>query len=256
MVGPAGNDSERPRLGWTLGPVAHRGLHNAARGRIENTASAIEAALAKGYAIEVDLQADRDGVPVVFHDERLERLIDADGEVADRSLAELQALSYRGSRDRILSLDELLEMVQGRVPLVIEVKTMFGEPGAYEQTIARKLAGYRGPLAVMSFDHRSVASFRTLAPLIPRGMISYRWDDGWMPHVPEAERQALRDLDWQDRVMPSFIAYDIDDLPEAAPLELCRRLGIPLFTWTVSTPAQRALAAQLADAIIFEGFEP
>jgi len=108
----------------------------------------------------------------------------------------------------------------------------------------------------MSFDHDAMIALRGLAPKIPRGMISYRWDDTWMPQVPTAQRARLRDLTAHAVVAPSFIAYDIDDLPEPAPLDLKRQLGIPLLTWTVRTPEQRHRAAQYADAIIFEGFEP
>ena len=248
-------NTRAPRLAWPLGPIAHRGLHDAARGRIENTASAFEAAIAKGYAIECDLQAADGDAPVVFHDERLERLMEADGVVAAHTVAGLKQLRLRGTADRVQTLDDLLEQVSGRVPLVIEIKTLFGQPGRYEEKIAARLRTYQGPVAVMSFDHRSMASLRTLAPGIPRGLLSYRWDDDWMPLLPTAEKAKLRALTYHAAVAPSFIAYDIDDLPEPAPLDLKQRSGIPLFTWTVRTPEQRERAKLYADAIIFEGFE-
>ncbi len=250
-----GNTNQAPRLGWSLGPVTHRGLHDAAKGRIENTASAFAAAIAKGYAIECDLQAAAGDEPVVFHDETLDRLMQAKGLVAERTPAALKRLAFRGTADRILSLDEFLRLVGGRVPLFIEVKTMFGAPGRFEENIARCLKSYRGPVATMSFDHRSAAAMRKLAPEIPRGMISYRWDDDWMPQIAKTERRKLSSLSYHAKVGPSFIAYDIDDLPEAAPLELKQALGIPLLTWTVRTPEQRQLAKRYADAIIFEGFD-
>jgi glycerophosphoryl diester phosphodiesterase len=239
-----------------LRPVAHRGLHNAKAGVIENTASAVSAAMAKGYAVEVDVQPARGAVPVVFHDEDLDRLMDATGPVADRSAAELRRLSYLGTTDRIITLDELLELVSGRVPLFVEIKTIFGPLGPFEREIAKRVRDYRGPLAVMSFDHASMAVMKELEPDIPRGMISYRWDDGWMHHISHAERARLRNLGYHRMVMPSFIAYDIGDLPEAAPLALKQRLGIPLLAWTVRTDAQRRRAARYADEMIFEGFEP
>ena len=247
--------SKAPPLDWPLGPVAHRGLHAAGRGIVENTASAVTAALAKGYAIEVDLQAAAGDLPVVFHDETLDRLMAAEGPVAARTPAELARLAYRGTTDRIITLEELLELVAGRAPLFIEVKTHFTGPGEYERLIARRLAAYRGPLALMSFDPASIAAFRELSPGRPRGLISYRWDDDWLPQIPAAEREAMRHLRHVPQVAPTFIAYDIDDLPEPAPLAQ-RAAGLALLTWTVSTPEQRRRAARYADAIIFEGFEP
>jgi glycerophosphoryl diester phosphodiesterase len=243
-------------LPWPLGPVAHRGLHDSARGIIENTPGAIAAALIHGFAIEVDLQAARDGMPVVFHDERLERLIAAEGLVAERSVDELQRLSYRNTADRIITFDTLLEMVAGRVPLYVEVKTTFGAPGAFERRIAAQARAYRGPLALMSFDPRALVAFRELAREIPRGLISYRWDDDWVPAMSRIRRQRLRHLADADRVLPSFVAYDVDDLPEPAPLALRRQRRCQLLTWTVRTPEQRARAARYADAMIFEGFLP
>lgn len=246
-----------PKLSWPLGPVAHRGLHDAAKGRIENTTSAFAAAIAKGYAIECDVQAALGHEPVVFHDETLDRLMNATGPVAGRTAGDLAKLAYKGGgTDRIPTLAGLLEQIAGRVPLYIEVKTQFGERGAFEARIAECLRHYSGPVALMSFDHQSLIALRGLAPKIPRGLISYRWDDGWMPQMPAEQRMKLRDLAYAPVVAPGFIAYDVDDLPEPAPLELKKVLDIPLLTWTVTTPEQRACCERYADAMIFEGFEP
>jgi glycerophosphoryl diester phosphodiesterase len=245
-----------PTLSWWLGPVAHRVLHDAGKGRIENTPSAFAAAIAKGYAIECDVQAALGDEPMVFHDDALDRLMEAKGPVSARTPAELATLTYREGGDRMPTLAMLLDQVGGQVPLYIEIKTQFGVPGRFEQRIVEIVSGYRGPLALMSFDHRAMLVVRELGAGIPRGLISYRWDDDWMPQLPPAERSKLRNLNYAAEVEPSFIAYDIDDLPEEAPLNLKRRLGIPLLTWTVRSPEQRARAALYADAIIFEGFEP
>ena len=203
-----------PALGWPLGPVAHRGLHDAGKGCIENTGSAFSAAIAKGYAIECDLQTAKDGHPVVFHDETLDRLMAANGLVADHTPAQLKQLAYKATADRILTLDEILELVGGRVPLFIEIKTLFGATGIFEQRIAERFKAYNGPLAAMSFDPMAVIAMRQLAPRIPRGLISYRWDDDWMPQLAAAQRHKLAALADAPEVDPSFIAYDIDDLPD------------------------------------------
>jgi len=246
-----------PGLGWQLGPIAHRGLHNSALGRPENTTSAFAAAIAKGYAFECDVQAALGDEPVVFHDEDLGRLMEAHGPVADRSPADLARLAYKGGgTNHIPTLAEMLAQVSGHVPVVVEIKTLFEPPGAFVTRVAEIASTYTGPLALMSFDHKAMALVRKVAPGIPRGMISYRWDDDWMPQLPASEWAKLRDLAYAGEVAPSFIAYDIDDLPEPAPLDLKQQLAIPLLTWTVRTPEQVARARRYADAIIFEGFEP
>ncbi len=152
---------------WSPRPIAHRGLHRSSRGIVENTPSAIKAAIDRGYAIEVDLQPAKGSEPVVFHDETLDRLVDASGKVDTYTVAELRRLAYKATSDRILSLAELLELVDGRTPLLIEVKTMFGPPGDYERQIAAGLARYQGPLALMSFDPWSMMALRDHAPTYP-----------------------------------------------------------------------------------------
>jgi glycerophosphoryl diester phosphodiesterase len=107
----------------------------------------------------------------------------------------------------------------------------------------------------MSFDHRSLVYTRDLLPAVPLGLLSYRWDDDWMPTLGWREKRKLRNLLYRRAADAAFIAYDIDDLPAEPPLR-ARRKGLPLLTWTVRTEAQRQRAAQCADAIIFEGFDP
>jgi len=249
--------SPGPKPSWPLGPIAHRGLHDAARGRIENATSAFAAAIAKGYAIECDVQAALGHEPVVFHDETLDRLMVAQGPVAARSPTDLARLAYKaGGQDRIPTLGQMLAQIAGRVPVIVEIKTMFEAPGAYVERVAEIAAAYAGPLALMSFDHKALIHARKYAPAIARGLLSYRWDDDWMPQLPASEWAKLRDFAYAGEVAPSFIAYDIDDLPEPAPLDLKQQLAIPLLTWTVRTPEQVARARRYADAIIFEGFEP
>ena len=103
-------------------PIAHRGLHGASTGRLENTAPAFLAAIDKGYGIECDLQAAADGTPMVFHDPKLDRLVAASGPIAQYTPAKLARLRYKGQSERILTFAQLLALVDGRVPLLVEVK--------------------------------------------------------------------------------------------------------------------------------------
>ncbi len=244
-------------LYWLRRPIAHRGLHDAARGVIENSASSVAAAMGKGYAVEVDLQCAADRVPVVFHDETLDRLTPESGPVAARTAAALTAIPLRGSKDRILSLPALLDLVNGYVPLLIEVKSTWTREGKYEANIALLLASYPGPVAVMSFDPHCVAAFKEIAPTLPRGLIAERFSDRdhW-PHLTPWQRFAMRNLLTSAIARPHFIAYDIKALPALAPFIAQTLFGLPLLTWTVRTNEERERALRYADAMIFEGVTP
>jgi glycerophosphoryl diester phosphodiesterase len=244
-------------LEWLKRPIAHRGLHGATIGIIENSASAVEAAIAQNYAIEVDLQCASDGLPVVFHDQTLDRLTGETGPVAARDAAALAKLTLSNSSDRILSLADLLALVQARVPLVLEVKSTWGGDGRFESNIAEVLRTYAGSVAVMSFDPHSVATFRAVAPSLPRGLISERFEDQlhWS-QLSAAQRFAMRNLLTSAFARPHFIAYHIAALPALAPSIARSVFGLPLLTWTVRTEAERVRAVRYADAMIFEGVRP
>ncbi|MCJ7597906.1 MAG: glycerophosphodiester phosphodiesterase [Methyloceanibacter sp.] len=244
-------------LDWLKQPIAHRGLHDASKGIIENSASAIKAAITKGFAVEVDLQCAADNKPIVFHDLTLDRLTDQTGPVISRSASELTAIPLRGSKDRILSLRDLLAQIDGRVPLVIEIKSKWDEDDRYEANIASELAPYRGPVAVMSFDPNCVARFATLLPSLPRGLIAEKFEDKqYWSRLSWGRRFIMRHLLTAAIDRPHFIAYDIRALPALAPALARSLFRLPLLTWTVRTEAEKARAANYADTMIFEGIEP
>jgi len=244
-------------LYWLKRPIAHRGLHDAAHGIVENSASAVTAALGKGYAIEVDLQCAADQRPVVFHDSTLDRLTDENGPVAARNANSLSTISLKGSEDRILSLPDLLALVGGYVPLVLEVKSTWRRDGAFESRIAEELGAYSGPVAVMSFDPHSMAAFLRASPALPRGLVAGRFDGAKdRSALSGAQRFAMRHLLTSAFARPQFIAYHIEALPALAPLVAKALFGLPLLTWTVKTEADRERALRYADAMIFEGIKP
>ena len=243
-------------LYWLKRPIAHRGLHDGASGIIENSASAVSAAMSKHYAIEVDLQCAADMMPVVFHDATLDRLTAAAGPVAARDVGALRAIPLKGSRDHILSLPDLLARIRGYVPLVLEVKSAWQRDGVFEANIARLLKPYPGPVAVMSFDPHCVEAFRDAAPDLPRGLVAGRFDAEDFPNLTSRERFLMRHLLASAFARPHFIAYDIAALPALAPLIARTLFGLPLLTWTVRTEADRVRALRYADAMIFEGIEP
>jgi len=242
---------------WLIRPIAHRGLHDAGKGIVENTPTAIQAALDVGYAIEVDVQEAGDGEPMVFHDPTLERLTKATGPVINYTSMELKGITFKGVQDRMQCLGELLEQVSGRVPLIIEIKSDWQKRGPFEARIATILKPYRGHIAVMSFDPNAMAAMAHHAPDVTWGLVScpFRNPDYW-GHLSAARRFVMRYLLSAFIARPHFIAYDINDLPAFAPTIWRHILKRPLLTWTVRSDENRKRAEKWADAIIFEGFRP
>lgn len=234
-------------------PIAHRGLHDRSRGIIENSASAFAAALAYGYAIECDLQITRDGEAVVFHDEQLERLTGTQGLVKDSTAAEITALTLRGGSDKVQSFAALLSQVNGRVPLVIELKSHWDGDERLAMRALRVLEGYSGPYCLMSFDPDVVAALRRLSPITPRGIVAERAFDPYFAWLPLARQQELRSLSHLSRTRPDFISFYFEELP-FAPVTALRAAGMPVISWTIRSAAEARQALRHSDQITFEGF--
>ena len=248
----------RTALDWlTARPIAHRGLHDAARGIIENTAAAVGAAIAAGYGIEVDLQISADGEAMVHHDDVLGRLTDGEGRLDRLSAADLKHVPFRGSAERMMTLGDLCDLVGGRATLLLELKSRFDGDGRLPARVAAILSGYDGPGAPMSFDPMQLEVLRQKAPRLPRGIVAakYRphpyWDQmpAWLRHGMASLLPALT-------ARPHFVAYAVDNLPAFAPLFARHILCLPLVTWVVRTEVERQRAARFADQMIFEGFRP
>jgi len=245
-------------LDWLIArPIAHRGLHDSASGVIENTAGAVRAAIAAGYGIEIDLQISADGEAMVHHDDALGRLTEGQGRLDQLNAAELKRVAFRGSAERMLTLGELCDLVGGRAALLPELKSRFDGDDRLPARAAAVLAGYRGPVAPMSFDPAQLRSLRERAPGLPRGIVAakYRPHPYW-DRMPAWQRYAMGTLLPALTARPYFVAYAVDDLPAVGPLLARQIAGLPLLTWAVRTPQQRQRAARWADQIIFEGFRP
>lgn len=238
-------------------PIAHRGLHDIKAGVLENTAPAFAAGLAAGHGIECDLQPASDGTPMVFHDATLDRLIDARGRIDARTPAELATLAYRARpAERILTFAGLLDLAAGRGPLLVEIKSEWKPLRSdFLRAIATLAASYKGPLALMSFDPGIMAEMARLAPKVPRGIVSglYKGPD-WDIEILGLERaERLTHLLESRIAAPSFYAYQVSALPTPVTRYVREVQGLPLFTWTVRTDADRKAAIAHADAAIFEG---
>lgn len=232
-------------LGWlTERPIAHRGFHDRNRTVWENTMTAFSRAVEAGFSIECDLQYTADAVPVVFHDDTLKRLCGIDGDVRKRTAAELGLLAVGGTADRVPTLKQMLARVDGRVPLVLELKGRKGDDEGFAMAVLDVLDGYRGPVALMSFDRDLLKDLKALDPPYPIGLTA----EGTAPEQLAANEEAMRlGLD--------FVSYCYGHLPNAF-VDRQRALAIPVITWTVHDEEGRTMTALHADQMTFEGFDP
>ena len=246
--------SERDWL--TAGPFAHRGLHDAVAGVIENTAGAMRAALSADYGIEVDLQISADGEAMVHHDPALGRVTEGSERLDQMTAASLKRVVFRGSGERMITLGELCDFVAGRVPLLLEMKSRFNGDTRLPQRVASVLAGYGGPAAPMSFDAAQITWMRQKAPRLPRGIVAakYRPHPYW-DQMPPLSRYGMGFL--IPAVLtgrPHFVAYAVNDLPAIGPAFARHALRLPVLTWVVRSETERVRAMRFVDQIIFEGF--
>jgi glycerophosphoryl diester phosphodiesterase len=244
-------------LDWlTARPIAHRGLHDAKRGIIENTASAFSEALSGNYGVETDLQISSDGEAMVHHDDTLGRLTEGAGRVSELTAAQLKGMRFKATADRILTLGELLDLVAGRATLLLELKSHFNGDGRLLTRAAEVLSAYRGPVAVMSFDPQIIELARRY-PALVRGIVAQRhYSHSEWKELPASARRSMGLLLHVPRSRPQFIAYSVRDLPAGPPLLMHALWKLPLLTWTVRSDNDRKRAARWADQVIFEGWRP
>ncbi len=242
-------------------PLAHRALHDLAKGRPENSLSAIRAAIAAGYGIEIDLQPSADGVPMVFHDYQLERLTGEKGALHLRNAATLGAIGLAGSThgDTIPTLGEVLDLVAGQVPLLVEIKDQDGALGSnvgdLGRATARLLSAYAGPVAVMSFNPHAMAAFAAHARDIPLGLTTGRFlQENW-PLVPRDRLNELATIPDFARLGASFVSHRSDALNTPRITDL-KAAGAPILCWTIRSPEADTEARKIADNVTFEGYLP
>lgn len=235
-----------PDLDWlTARPIAHRGLHDMNDAVWENTLPAFARAADAGYAIECDVHLSSDGVPVIFHDKDLQRLAGANGFPWQRTAAEMAALRIGTTRNGAPSLRQMLDLVAGRVPLVIELKGTPGHDDGLVAAVAEELRTYSGPAALMSFDHWLIRQCAAQAPGLPVGLTA--WGD--KEHEIEAHFSMLAHG-------VSFVSYAVQHMPNRFVSFVKQRLGMPVISWTVRDQAGVEASNASADQMTFEGFLP
>lgn len=239
-------------------PLAHRGLHGP--GLPENSLPAFRAAIAAGYGIELDVQPARDDTPLVFHDAGLRRMAGIDAPVSSLGVAEAAACRLLGTTHGIPTLDEVLALVAGRVPVLIEVKDPDGALGPDIGTLPGRVADIAAaqaaqghPVAVMSFNPHVVAAMAR--PGLAAGLTSCGFAAADWPLLDAPRRAALARLEGFEAAGACFISHDCTDLDNPAVLGLARR-GVPVLCWTIRSAEAEAAARRIARNITFEGYRP
>ena len=239
-------------------PIAHRGLHDVADGRAENSPTAITAAINYGYGIEIDVQLSKDGVAIVFHDYHLDRLTAHSGILAEKTERELSHITLASCQDTIPTLSRMLNLISGQVPLLIEIKDQSGNMGPnvgeLEAAVARALQSYTGHIAVMSFNPHSVAVFAKLHPKTPVGLVTDNFSAGNWPSLSVSMQEHLDEICDFDRTGSCFISHNQAYLHNPAVIRLKTR-GVPILCWTIKSPDAEITARKLANNITFEGYE-
>ena len=229
--------------------VAHRGLHNSEQGVPENSLAAFQLAIDRGHAIELDVRITADNQIVVFHDGTLERMTGVPGVVDEWVLQDLKKLRLLGTEECIPTVDEMLELVAGRVPLLIEIKRDKGqELGRLEPLLMKKLETYQGAFIIESFDPEVLVWLRRNAPQYIRGQLGSISKNN--PKMSNYSKYLL----FNPLTKPDFIAFNIRNIDHKLRLA-CKKHDVPLIGWTVRTQEDLKRARQLCDGIIYEKVE-
>jgi glycerophosphoryl diester phosphodiesterase len=230
--------------------LAHRGLHGAEVP--ENSRAAFAAAADAGYGIELDVRLTLDGMPVVLHDAQLARATGVGGRVADLVYEDLARRRLVGSGEPVPTLPQVLGLVRGRVPVMVEIKSLRLTPGRVEPVVASVLDAYDGPVCVASFNPRTLGWFQQHRPSVMRVLTAGPL--AGFP-LPASLRRRLANLRDVSLLRPAAVSYELAGLPSAA-TDRWRGTGRPLLTWTVTGPESLARASALADNVIFEHVRP
>ncbi|MBO5223239.1 MAG: glycerophosphodiester phosphodiesterase [Clostridia bacterium] len=232
-------------------PIAHRGLHNA--DIPENSLAAFENAIAHGYPIELDVRLTDDKAVIVFHDDKLARMTGMDGYVSTLTLADLDSIKLKNSDQKIPTFKEVLDLVDGKVPLLIEIKNE-GKPGELEDKTIELLRAYKGEYAVQAFNPFVLEYFRHHAPEIKRGILSALFRKHQLPSF--VKRFVLSKMLLNNIAKPDFITYRHECLPNKYVTKYVKKHNVPVLAWTTENQEETDKVLPHCDNFIFEGFIP
>ncbi len=230
---------------WLLkNPVAHRGLWG--DNIVENSLSAYQNAIAKGFPIEIDVYSSKDGVLYSFHDKTLSRMTDGNGFIYEKTSQELSTLKLRNSDESIPTFEQVLSLCENKTPLLIEIKDQPDKKVV--SRIVKRLKSYKGEFAIQSFNPLYINKVKKLAPEFIRGILGTPYEKMNNKII----YRIVSKLSLNFLIKPDFISYDY----RALPLPKKIKKNIPVIAWTVTDNATIQSLKGEADNVIFEGFIP
>ncbi len=227
--------------------IAHRGLHN--NEFPENSLGAFQNAVDNGYPVELDVHIIADGTLVVFHDNSLSRVTGKDGYIKNLTKNDLTNYSLMGSKYTIPTFDEVLNLIGGKVPILIEVKNT-NKVGELETKLLETLRAYNGEYAIESFNPYVLEWFKNNAPDIWRGQLAGYFKGEKLAFI---KKFALKRMLLNKMAKPDFIAYEASHLPNRF---VRKYKTLPLIAWTIRSQEEYLRVVKYSDNVIFENFEP
>lgn len=248
----AGEAISEDKISWIKEtPIAHRGVHT--KDIPENSLSAFENALKNNYAIELDVQFTKDKEVVVFHDENLKRMTNDTRNIEDVNYDELKNLRLDNTNEIIPTLEEVLELVDSKVAILIEIKDCKDYIELSEKTY-EILKGYEGNYAIQSFNPFILEWYKNNASEVIRGQLSGTFTEG-SESLNSFEKFVLKNMLLNFKSKPNYIGYDLEGIPKSK-LESLRKKGVPIIVWTVKNKEDMEKAYKYSDNITFENFLP
>ncbi|MBQ8451551.1 MAG: glycerophosphodiester phosphodiesterase [Clostridia bacterium] len=230
-------------------PIAHRGLWNETIP--ENSIAAFKNAIKHKLPIQFEVTYLTDGTTVVFHDERLARMTGKDGYISSCSYHDISKLNLAGTKEKIPTLKEVLELVDGKVPLLIEIKN-WGKVGDVEKAVWKALQGYNGEYTIISFNPYTLEWFKNNDPQVKRGQISSFFKD---KEITGIKKFSLKRMLLNKKISePNFIAYSASDMPNRFVKKYFGK--IPVIAYTIKNEEEEKRVLNFADNIIFDTYTP
>lgn len=231
--------------------IAHKGLHD--HETPENSLSAFKKAIENNYIIECDVQLIADGTVVVFGGDQLSRMTGRDGYIKNLTKAQLEDYKLLNTDECIPTLEEVLQLVDGKVGILIDLKDNQSRIGQLEKAVCKLVRNYKGDVAIQSFNPLSLEWFAKYSPNILRGQIACTFRGKEFKHISRFRRRVLRHMKLNNRAKPNFISYNASELPSRY---LKKVSNLPIIGWTVKSQEEYRNCFNFVDNIIFEGFEP
>ena len=232
--------------------IAHRGLHTKDGTVPENSRTAFKEAIAHGYAIETDVNILKDGTVVCFHDPGLKRMTGREGLLKDMTFDELDNVRLKGTDQTIMTFDAFLDLVDGRVPVLVEIKP-YGDRRLLVRQVAERLLAYRGRSAVFSFHPAVVLMLKNRYPTLIRGQIAESFKDG--NHVNGLQAKMMERMVFNRFTKPDFISYGIKDLPNRH-ADRAKDTGLVVISYVARTQDDLDRVKTFYDNAVFEFFTP